>query len=608
MSFQLHLLKRLTQKVKIIYIFEFKEINMKFNTIKPPKHVFVMINICLVFLIFSFNVNSQSLPKNQKLEDLLNTSQLTKADSVIESFLAEKSSLTPTWQTYYLNRKSQSKLTQGLFQESLDAAKASNSIISKISESEIHGDTYRALCFAYIRVGKLDSALMAGQKLYELSKKLDNNNFRRASLMAMGNISLQNKKFTNSLEFYQEALELTQTKGDSLNLKVDMYNVGLAHSTLREFDKSNKILLQAADRAQKEGEKRLLARIYGTIADNKIKTKESQEQIYYLKKANEIAAEIGDSQLLAMGYANLMDSYLISKDFSEVIKLGKMAQFNLEKRPSIQIHAKVDSMLYIAYKNTQDMPNALTFLERYDEKKETIRSQNQKKILEELTLAFEIEKKDLLIQNQNIQLREEKTKANLYFVTTLALLAIIGLMVYMRIKNSKTRSLFFKKEKELDFRLEQMKTVKSESSEPESDIPSENLKQGLEEETKRTPNQMFGELLEIIEEKKLYLDPSFTQKSLVVELGTNRQYLYEAINSSGEENFRMIINRFRINLAKKMIETEAFKGERPTLVQLYESVGFNSYRSFSRVFKSITGLTPNEYLEEFNKHSNSKSA
>ena len=254
------------------------------------------------------------------------------------------------------------------------------------------------------------------------------------------------------------------------------------------------------------------------------------------------------------------------------------------------------------------MPNALTFLERYDEKKETIRSQNQKKILEELTLDFEIEKKDLLIQNQNIQLREEKTKANLYFVTMLALLAIIGLMVYMRIKNSKTRSLFFKKEKELDFRLEQMKTVKSESSEPESDIPSENLKQGLEEETKRTPNQMFGELLEIIEEKKLYLDPSFTQKSLVVELGTNRQYLYEAINSSGEENFRMIINRFRINLAKKMIETEAFKGERPTLVQLYESVGFNSYRSFSRVFKSITGLTPNEYLEEFNKHSNSKSA
>ena len=545
---------------------------------------------------------SQETPRNEKLEVLIKNSQLDQADSLLNE-LFKKTPISTSWQVYYLTRKSQIQLSKGLFKESLETAKESTALLASLPESVLYGETYRAMCFAYIRTGKLDSALLTAEKLYDLSKRLDNSNLRRGALMAMGNISLQNRKNENSLNYYLEALDLTQNKGgDTLNLKVDLYNVGLAYATLDEDELSNEYLGKAAERTIKEGDKRLLARIYGTIADNKSKSKQNSEHIFYLKKANELALELGDFQLLAMGSANLSESYLVTKNYPEAIKQGLLAISYLEKRPSIQIHSKMDSLLYVSYKRIGDNAKALNQLELFDQKKEEIRGQVQKLKLDELTLAFEVEKKDLQIKNQEIEIREEKVKTSLFLVTISGLFLVIGLMVYMKVKDSKTRFLFFRKEKELDFQSEQLQVLKATVQQGSQEVQSsEKPAQHLEDEAKRNPNQLLTELLDLIEEKRMYLDPAFSQKSLVAELGTNRQYLYEAISSSGEENFRTMINRFRINFAKKKIELEIDQSIKTNLTTLYEVVGFNSYRTFFRAFKSITGLTPNEYVDEYKR-------
>jgi AraC-like DNA-binding protein len=557
--------------------------------------------ISLVLLNHRSLAQALENPRNEKLEILIKNSQLKEADSLINE-LFKKTPISKSWHVYYLTRKSQVLLNQGLFKESLATAKESTALLKGLSETVLSGETYRALCFAYIRIGSLDSALQTADKLYELSKRLDNSNLRRGALIAMGNISLQNRKNENSLNYYLEALDITQTKGgDTLNLKVDLYNVGLAYARLKDGDTSNEYLKKAAERAIKEGDKRLLARIYGTLSDNKLDLNQPSEHIFYLKKANELALELGDFQLLAMGSANLTESYILAKNYPEAIKQGLMAISYLEKRPSIQIHAKVDSMLYISYKRIGDQTRALLQLELYDQKKGTIRSQAQKQKLDELTLAFEVEKKDLQIKNQEIEIREEKVKTSLFLVTISGLILVIVLMVYMKVKDSKTRFLFFRKEKELDFKSEQLQLLKAATIAKKEELTEAKPTLIFEEELAKNPNQMLTELLDLIEDKRMYLDPAFNQKSLVAELGTNRQYLYEAINSNGEDNFRTIINRFRINLAKKNIETDINQSVKPNLTQLFEVVGYNSYRTFFRAFKSITGLTPNEYIDEYKK-------
>jgi YesN/AraC family two-component response regulator len=161
--------------------------------------------------------------------------------------------------------------------------------------------------------------------------------------------------------------------------------------------------------------------------------------------------------------------------------------------------------------------------------------------------------------------------------------------------------LFFRKEKEIDFQIEKAQILLDQ----QNNILTKSTDTGiiapqLEEETPAKRSQiLFVDAMEIIVKKKLYLDPDLNQKSLALELGTNRQYLYEALNYKGEDNFRGLINRLRVNDAKKIIEASIVNGDKINFSAINEKVGFRSYSTYYRAFKGLTGLTPNEYAEEF---------
>ena len=154
---------------------------------------------------------------------------------------------------------------------------------------------------------------------------------------------------------------------------------------------------------------------------------------------------------------------------------------------------------------------------------------------------------------------------------------------------------------EIDFQIEKAQILIEKQPNIITKSPdNEYISIDLEEDNPDKKSQLlFLDAIEIIEKKKLYLDPDLNQKSLALELGTNRQYLYEALNNKGEENFRGLINRLRINEAKKIIEKSIVNGNKINFSAIYEKVGFRSYSTYYRAFKGITGLTPNEYVEEF---------
>jgi len=49
------------------------------------------------------------------------------------------------------------------------------------------------------------------------------------------------------------------------------------------------------------------------------------------------------------------------------------------------------------------------------------------------------------------------------------------------------------------------------------------------------------------------------------------------------------------------------KGFQQPIMEIANRCGFNSKTTFYRVFKTATGLTPNEYLDQLSKDLNSKS-
>ena len=211
--------------------------------------------------------------------------------------------------------------------------------------------------------------------------------------------------------------------------------------------------------------------------------------------------------------------------------------------------------------------------------------------MNQLTVQFQVDKKDLQIKNQETALEKEKVNNQLLLTGIIAMGLIVFFLGYISIKKAKTRALLFKKEKELDFHFSSIKNT--HGSQVDLGFTTSKSEEGLPDH-----QRLFQEIIEFIQSKKLYLDPKFNQQSLVSKFGTNRQYLYEAISKNGDDNFRGLINRFRINEAKKLIET-SLQSEAPLEFGfISEKVGFNSYPTFYRSFKSLTGLTPIEFAKE----------
>jgi AraC-like DNA-binding protein len=134
---------------------------------------------------------------------------------------------------------------------------------------------------------------------------------------------------------------------------------------------------------------------------------------------------------------------------------------------------------------------------------------------------------------------------------------------------------------------------KPEITEETNDTNNLNLETNLGNYT-----NLYFELREVLETQKLYLNPELTLDDLIKVLGTNKKYLYYAIKSNTEDNFRSLVNEYRINYVKSMIHDAIENSKKIDIDAIQHSSGFQSNASFFRIFKSKTGLTPSEYAKQ----------
>ncbi|HOG24945.1 MAG TPA: AraC family transcriptional regulator [Bacteroidales bacterium] len=98
---------------------------------------------------------------------------------------------------------------------------------------------------------------------------------------------------------------------------------------------------------------------------------------------------------------------------------------------------------------------------------------------------------------------------------------------------------------------------------------------------------------------EFYKNPSLTIGYLCRETNTNRSYLSRSIHRMYGTNFCEWVNIFRIDEAKRLIDKET--RNKIDLEDLSMACGFNSVRSFCRVFKSRVSCTPRQYFKRNRK-------
>lgn len=74
-------------------------------------------------------------------------------------------------------------------------------------------------------------------------------------------------------------------------------------------------------------------------------------------------------------------------------------------------------------------------------------------------------------------------------------------------------------------------------------------------------------------------------------MGSNRKYISQAINRHSNINFNGLVNRLRVNEARRLMIEEPNK----SLGEVMDESGFSNRVTFYRQFKEITGFSPSEF-------------
>lgn len=205
-------------------------------------------------------------------------------------------------------------------------------------------------------------------------------------------------------------------------------------------------------------------------------------------------------------------------------------------------------------------------------------------------------------QNNNLEFQKQNESRKLWILTFIILAVITALVIYFFLEKNKNKDLkkqlyFFEKQKlralSAPLKADHVETGK----ENRIDLSSEKDTHKISKEKEKEILQKLNEW----EQSDRYLNRNMSLSSLSAQMGVNTKYLSEVINTNKGKNFNGYINELRINHIAHLLKTD------PSFLHykvsyLAEFSGFSSHSAFTTVFKSVTGMSPNVYIQEITKN------
>lgn len=110
-----------------------------------------------------------------------------------------------------------------------------------------------------------------------------------------------------------------------------------------------------------------------------------------------------------------------------------------------------------------------------------------------------------------------------------------------------------------------------------------------------TDRTIMEKIEQLMNNKKLYTNAELSLDMLATELGMRRRYVSGAINVCTSKNFFTYVNEYRVKEAIRLMSDAG--NEDRTIDAIGFDSGFNDRKTFHRIFKQFTGLTPGAFRD-----------
>lgn len=495
-----------------------------------------------------------------------------------------------------------------------------NEGLGEATEDSIKGKSYYLLGLSSYYKSEFFLAEDFFNKAIDLLDSVRNASYIEACHNNIGICRELSGRLDEAIESYLISGDIAENRGDSLGMMQTNINIGLLNLKINRIEEGKAILKDAQLFFESKNDTINLALIYQNLAkasdiegqlDSFVEFSKLALQIYefydyqpgvceVLNNLGNAYIKLGDFQLaklhLEEALAIAIESGLKNSEGFILSNFGKLA-FRQNKWGAAEGFYNDSKLIFEELGNTAALEEVLwdllgvyfqtnrfdSFLTTENDIISIIQNtdeRNASKKIDQIKEIYEIEKKDQLIKNQQLQLIIANNRFKGTIIITFLVLVFSIYFYQNRNKEYKTLKALFEANKAL---------VTSSMPVSPTQISEKNEKLG----------ELYDRLLEVFNDQKVYKDSQVTLQTLTKILNSNESYLSEAINKIGGINLNQLLNSYRI----KSILKEIHQSDLNTISLKDISLrnGFNSRSTFYRAFKSEVGLSPQQYVEFMNE-------
>lgn len=401
------------------------------------------------------------------------------------------------------------------------------------------------------------------------------------------NLSLIDKKmgkYDDGIDLCKKVIDFSNRQNDSTNLGLGYQNIGLLYGEKGQTGLERRSYQRSIDIFRRQKNLYYLPAVLVNLADLNTEAGSFQASEQNLSEALSIAEQqqldaeritvlmsYGGMQL-ARGNAGAAEQYYLEAE-KLATSVNRLELLDDIYGELVRVYAR--------------MGNMAQYEKAYQKFKELTARQLSVKLAstyEQIRLFYEMDK----LNREKLELQGDVLARNRQLVLAIVvmfLMAAAGMVILYQYRKLQryVKTLF-------RLNVEGAKPVEFQFSDKEPAEKSANSTLDI------LPSQeRYLAVVGLLEREKLYLDHDLNLQQLSTRLASNQKYISQAINEHSETSFTRLVNRYRVNEAKRLIL--ATSSGSVNLNDIGYQSGFNNRVSFYRNFKEETGFTPTEFLK-----------
>lgn len=438
-------------------------------------------------------------------------------------------------------------------------------------------DLYCNVIWKYIlshtHKGELDKAMEIAMQFYERAKTIDYADALPYALQFIGILCNEQNRPQDSKSYFRQALEEAKKNPKVTDIRLHLYyyttqnliNLSDMDEALVRFKEWDVDLLRM-EKQEGQVSPAMYSNLYSNYMNFYANKKNIDSLEYYCNKIEELGlVDPGTKVNILTQRANIAafrgDYEKEYEYLDEVAKIyenlgGLLYEHHASK---IRLYSLIRLNRYEQTKVELDKMMALT---------DSMSKHSTNQRLDELRTIYEVDK---------IELQKERQRMMIIAIAAICILLIVFLTIYI-IYSSRLR----RKNLSLYRQIQERVTCERNVEMAVEQIPE----QGLSREQK-----LFRELRKLLDAEKLFTTTNLDRGALAERLGTNRQYLADAVKEGSGMTLGAYLADLRLKYALELLTANRDL----TLEAIAEETGYASYSPFFKAFIQKYGMSPSEY-------------